>query len=507
MRNISRPIIAGAVGVLLLTAVTVPVCAFAEGQNDAVTSQQDEAAAVFDDVAVTADDDIMAVQGDSSAADEGTQQEPEQDASGAFANSFRFVDGYLIDGASTETSPEDVGISTAAIDFSKGGNTWSNAGGGTYVATGTDGSTGMTVTGAKGFGIDVSSWQGTIDWAMVKASGIVDYAIIRCGWGDNFRSQDDREFLNNVRGCLNNGIPFGIYIYSYAYNTSMAQSEASHVMRLLSEAGLSPSKVAYPIYLDLEQQDSSGRPSGMDDGVFHTVSNQMLEQIAITFCSSIENAGYNAGVYANKNWWTNYLTESSFGEWSKWVAQYNTSCTYSGSYDMWQCMSNGRIPGIDGNVDINFDFVDLENLAPEDPSNGGTAAMYRLYNPNTGEHLYTSDRNERNTLVRIGWIYEQIGWHAPSSSSTPVYRLYNPNNGDHHYTTDSHERDVLRSIGWNYENICWYSDDSKEVVLYRLFNPNQLGPGAHHYTRDANERDTLVRLGWRSEGIAWYGLK
>lgn len=392
MRNISRPIIAGAVGVLLLTAVTVPVCAFAEGQNDAVTSQQDEAAAVSDDVAVTADDDIMAVQGDSSAADEGTQQEPEQDASGAFANSFRFVDGYLIDGASTETSPEDVGISTAAIDFSKGGNTWSNAGGGTYVATGTDGSTGMTVTGAKGFGIDVSSWQGTIDWAKVKASGIVDYAIIRCGWGDNYRSQDDREFLNNVRGCLNNGIPFGIYIYSYAYNTSMAQSEASHVMRLLSEAGLSPSKVAYPIYLDLEQQDSSGRPSGMDDGVHHTVSNQMLEQIAITFCSSIENAGYNAGVYANKNWWTNYLTGSSFGEWSKWVAQYNTSCTYSGSYDMWQCMSNGRISGINGNVDINFDFVGLESLAPESDDESGNSPMMRLYNPNSGEHLYSSSK-------------------------------------------------------------------------------------------------------------------
>ena len=267
------------------------------------------------------------------------------------ANSFRFVDGYYIDGADTETAPEDIGISTLSIDFSKGGNTWTKNGD-AYSATGTDGSTGMTVTGAKGFGIDVSSWQNSIDWAAVKRSGIVDYAIIRCGWGDDMRSQDDRQFLNNVRGCLNNGIPFGIYIYSYAYDTSMAQSEANHVLRLLKEVGLNPSKVAYPIYLDLEQQDQSGRPAGMNDGKFHTVSNQMLEQIAATFCTSIENAGYSAGVYANKNWWTNYLTGASFGNWSKWVAQYNTTCTYSGSYDMWQYTSSGTVSGVSGRVDI-----------------------------------------------------------------------------------------------------------------------------------------------------------
>ena len=437
---------------------------------------------------------------------ESSQPEPEYNVSpDSAANSFRFTNGYLIDGADTEGSPGNAGISTLSIDFSKGGNYWTRNGD-TYSATGTDGSSGMTVTGAKGFGIDVSSWQNDINWAAVKSSGIVDYAIIRCGRGDDMRSQDDRQFINNVNGCQKNGIPFGIYIYSYAYNTSMAQSEANHVLRLLKEAGLDPSKVAYPIYLDLEQQDQSGRPAGMNDGKYHTVSNQMLEQIAITFCSSIESAGYEAGIYANRNWWTNYLVGSSFNEWSKWVAQYNTSCTYSGSYDMWQCMSNGRISGIDGNVDINFDFVGLDELVQDPNSSSNSLVVYRLYNPVTGEHLYSPDVNERNVLVRNGWNYENIAWYAPKKSSTPVYRLFNRNNGDHHYTTSKQERDTLVKIGWTYENICGYSDDSEGVPLYRVFNPNQMGPGAHHFTASVDELASLIKLGWMGEGTAWYGM-
>lgn len=490
----------GALALSVLLGITVlPVKMLAIEQGD-IPSE------VASDVSVAATENESASDALDGVGEDMSQPEPEYNVSSdAVANSFRYSGGYLIDGADTEVSAANAGIMTMSIDFTKNGNTWSKIGN-TYSATGTDGSTGMTVTGAKGFGIDVSSWQNSIDWAAVKRSGIVDYAIIRCGWGDDIRSQDDRQFLNNVRGCINNAIPFGIYIYSYAYNTSMAQSEASHVLRLLGEAGLNPAKVAYPIYLDLEQQDQSGRPAGMNDGKFHNVSNQMLEQIAITFCSTIENAGYNAGVYANKNWWTNYLTGESFNDWSKWVAQYNTHCTYGGSYDMWQCMSNGRIPGINGNVDINFDFVGLESLAPDSNTSSDSAAMYRLYNSSTGEHLYTSDKNERNTLVRFGWTYENIAWYAPKTSSTPVYRLYNPNNGDHHYTTDAHERDALDRIGWTYENICWYSDDSKGKPLYRVFNPYQLGPGAHHFTTDGHERDVLVKLGWRNESTAWYGL-
>lgn len=233
------------------------------------------------------------------------------------------------------------------------GNTWSKNGN-TYSAS--DG----TVVSAEGMGIDVSTWQGTIDWARVKSSGLIDYAIIRCGWGNDDSSQDDAQFINNVRGCQQNGIPFGIYIYSYAYNTSMASSEAQHVLRLLKAAGLSSTNVKYPIYLDMEYE-VDGTPAGADNGINVKVSNDALAQIAQTFCSTIEDNGYRAGVYANLNWWNNHLTSSVFEAWSRWVAQYNISCNYQGNYDMWQCMSDGSISGISGNVDVNFDFKQLNS--------------------------------------------------------------------------------------------------------------------------------------------------
>ena len=131
--------------------------------------------------------------------------------------------------------------------------------------------------------------------------------------------------------------------------------------------------------------------------------------------------------------------------------------------------------------------------------------MYRLYNPNSGEHFYTADSYERDQLVSVGWRYEGVGWSAPSASNTPVYRLYNPNAGDHHYTTSSYERDQLVSVGWRYEGIGWYSDDAKAVAVYRQYNPNAIA-GAHNFTTSSTERDQLVSVGWDDEGVAWYGV-
>lgn len=125
-----------------------------------------------------------------------------------------------------------------------------------------------------------------------------------------------------------------------------------------------------------------------------------------------------------------------------------------------------------------------------------TQVMWRLYNPNTGEHFHTANTYERNQLGNAGWSFEGGGWLAPLSSRTPVYRLYNPvvNGGDHHYTVNSHERDMLVRAGWRYEGIGWYSDDARGVALQRLYNPRAV-TGTHHYTVDTNERDALVSAG------------
>ena len=139
------------------------------------------------------------------------------------------------------------------------------------------------------------------------------------------------------------------------------------------------------------------------------------------------------------------------------------------------------------------------------PEKEGANIMFRMFNPYSGEHLYTASNDERKYLVIVGWRYEGCAWYAPIISDTPVYRLYNPYSGDHHYTADVIEKDILDFIGWNYEGVGWYSADSGEAV-YRLFNPNATGPGSHHYTRDVVERNYLSFNGWNYEGIGWYGV-
>ena len=137
--------------------------------------------------------------------------------------------------------------------------------------------------------------------------------------------------------------------------------------------------------------------------------------------------------------------------------------------------------------------------------NASTQYMYRLYNPNSGEHFYTASMDEANNIMKAGWKYEGIGWTAPVSSSKPVYRLYNPNGGDHHYTMDLSEKNHLVDVGWKYEGVGWYSADSNGRPLYREYNPNAK-TGSHNYTLDLKEDKMLVSAGWRHEGVCFYGL-
>ena len=182
--------------------------------------------------------------------------------------------------------------------------------------------------------------------------------------------------------------------------------------------------------------------------------------------------------------------------------------TEAGTYYVWY-----KVVGDENHNDVEPECVKVtiaeekkqdEPVKPETPAK--TVDMYRLYNPNSGEHFYTASVGERDMLTELGWRYEGIGWKAPEKSNTPVYRLYNPNAGDHHYTVNVNERDWLVSLGWRYEGIGWYSDDNKSVPLYRQYNPNAKA-GNHNYTASKSENDWLVGLGWRYEGVGWYGVK
>ncbi len=157
---------------------------------------------------------------------------------------------------------------------------------------------------------------------------------------------------------------------------------------------------------------------------------------------------------------------------------------------------------------INQTVAKKANIAALSAKATNGAAMFRLYNPNSGEHFYTKDAAEKAALVALGWKDEEIGWYAPVNSEKPVYRLYNQNAGDHHYTMDAKEKDALVALGWKYEGIGWYSVDNENdgAPLHRAYNPNAIA-GSHNYTLSTEEHDHLVSLGWKDEGTAWYGLK
>ena len=337
------------------------------------------------------------------------------------------------------------------------------------------------------FGIDVSEHQGSIDWSKVAES--VEYAIIRCGYGDDIASQDDKYWKANVSGCRAAGIPMGVYLYSYATDASMARSEALHVVRCMKEAGLSASSLSLPIYLDME--DAS------------TVGSDFVA-IFDMFKSTLAANGYaDVGIYANCNWWRNYLGGIQLEASKRWVAHWGVDDPFDGysdlepkGYGVWQ-YGIAAVAGISGAVDGNY---------KKDPVPApGERDMYRMYNPNSGEHFYTASVDERDFLIGEGWKYEGIGWHAPVSSSTPVFRLYNAYGGEHHYTTSAEEKASLVNVGWTDEGIGWYSDDAESVPLYREYNPNAFANN-HNYTTSADEHKNLLSLGWRDEGYAWYGV-
>ncbi|MCD7894782.1 MAG: hypothetical protein LUG60_13930 [Erysipelotrichaceae bacterium] len=200
---------------------------------------------------------------------------------------------------------------------------------------------------AIGVGIDISKWNGDIDFA--KLAKEVDFVIIRCGYGQNYTSQDDPYFETYVKGCRDNDIPYGVYLYSYATSVSAATSEGEHALRLLKKLSGWNTYPSLPIFYDMEDSSQA------------SCSAKLKGQIAEAFCDVLEDAGYITGIYANKNWWTKYLTNSYFDDKIKWVAQYNDECTYSGTYSLWQCTSSAIVSGVGENTDYNYMIENVIN--------------------------------------------------------------------------------------------------------------------------------------------------
>ena len=203
------------------------------------------------------------------------------------------------------------------------------------------------------FLIDVSEHQGVIDWEQVKDH--IDGVILRCGYGMDIASQDDKQWARNVAECERLGIPYGVYMYSYATNTDRAKSEAQHVLRLIQGH-----KLSYPVYFDIEEPGTEGS----------AVAN------AIAFGDIIEAAGYWCGVYYNRNWHNNVI-KGQLDRFTRWGAGYGTNNgqkqdNYKPAFgeDIWQYSSKGSVPGVSGNVDVNVCYRDF----PAEIGGGSTPA-------------------------------------------------------------------------------------------------------------------------------------
>ena len=192
------------------------------------------------------------------------------------------------------------------------------------------------------WGIDVSNWQGTIDWNAVKNSG-VEFAILKIGYGRH-NYQKDSQFERNYRECKRLNIPIGIYLYSYAQDVEGARLEAANCLNWIDNRG-----IELPIFYDLEDDSIAG------------LSRDTITSMAVEFSNRIQQAGYIPGVYANLNWFNNKIDVSRLGHCEIWLAHYtwsvNKPTSYEGRYGIWQYSSKGAVNGISGDVDMDIMYT------------------------------------------------------------------------------------------------------------------------------------------------------
>ena len=238
-------------------------------------------------------------------------------------------------------------------------------------------------------GIDVSKFQGGINWQQVKAAGI-RFAMIRVG---TMKKGLDEQFVNNINGANAAGIRTGIYIYSYATTPEAAAVEANQVL-----AWIAPYAVTFPVAIDIE------------DNVQKGLNAAQLQAIADTFCNILSGAGYETLVYANRNWFMQRMPSVSA---SKWVAQYDVACDYPGDYVMWQSSSHATYPGIPGRVDVDHLYSDyFTRIIPEGFNSwGGHTFYYHNFRKQFGwinleNKKYHADPNG---YIQTGWFQDESG--------------------------------------------------------------------------------------------------
>lgn len=336
--------------------------------------------------------------------------------------------------AQSQSTQSNTKVQTAKFESNEYGAHW-----GTYNNSKAffDYQNNLFVQQAKGV-IDVSEWQGDIDWAKAKADG-VEGAIIRLGYGEG--NNADKKAQRNISECKRLGIPFGIYWYSYADTPALAKEEGADVVAKLKQFGVNPSDLAYPVYYDLEKWTWEGHQPPTDPNVYNNIVNNWY--------SALQSAGYkNLGVYSYTSYLQGPLKHADIYAKTTWVAQYGARMGFDSfptNSRGWQYTSSGKVDGISGNVDMNA-------FGNKEYANGG-----HWVTKNDQKYWRDSD----GSLARSKEIYdpESNAWYWIDSDGTMAHDkdVYLRSNGGKWVRYDSNGHMVkgedYRYGGWYYFDV------------------------------------------------------
>lgn len=324
-------------------------------------------------------------------------------------------------------------------------------------------------------GIDVSRWQGEINWSQVAADD-VSFVML----GTRSKGAVDPYFHRNIQQASAAGVKVGVYIYSLAVTVEMAEAEADFVLNLIHDY-----PVSYPVAFDME------------DSTQGNLSKEELAAIANAFCKKISDSGYYPIIYANENWLKNKL-DMSLMDYPVWVARYSARPSYQNPV-MWQATSTGSVKGINGNVDIDFQFKDFSGQIPANTWRTINGKRYYYSNYAKQKNAWAQDSSDwyymdSEGLASTGWITVSGSRYYLDETTGKMQTGWRQDQGKWYYLGSS----GAVKKGWIEDNGAWYYTDSNGIMQTGWLDAD----GKRYYMESSGK----MAVGWTNQNGKWYYL-
>ncbi|MBD9077900.1 MAG: glycoside hydrolase [Clostridium sp.] len=324
-------------------------------------------------------------------------------------------------------------------------------------------------------GIDVSRWQGEINWSQVAADD-VSFVML----GTRSKGAVDPYFHRNIQQASAAGVKVGVYIYSLATTVEMAEAEADFVLDLIHDY-----PVSYPVAFDME------------DSTQGNLSKEELAAIANAFCKKISDSGYYPIIYANENWLKNKL-DMSLMDYPVWVARYSARPSYQNPV-MWQATSTGSVKGINGNVDIDFQFKDFSGQIPANTWRTINGKRYYYSNYAKQKNAWAQDSSDwyymdSEGLASTGWITVSGSRYYLDEATGKMQTGWRQDQGKWYYLGSS----GAVKKGWIEDNGAWYYTDSNGIMQTGWLDAD----GKRYYMESSGK----MAVGWTNQNGKWYYL-